>query len=495
MTDRANVRVLLVEDNPGDARLVEILLSEAGPSPAFEVTHVERFAEALDRLGGAEFDVILLDLSLPDSSGLETVERARATAPRTPLVVLSGQDDEETALQAIQGGAEDYLVKDQGDGELMARSIRYAIERKKTEEKYRSIFENAIDGIFQTSPDGRLLTANPALARIFGYGSPEEMLRSVTDLARQLYADPNRRAEFVRLLQEQNAVSGFEAEGRRRDGSLIWFSANARAIRDDAGNLVGFEGTVEDVTERKRTEEKLAERERELKELVGKLITAQEEERRRVAYEVHDGPTQVAIAAHQHFQAFADNHPAGSEVKEGELDRALELAQQAVKESRRIIESLRPTALDDSGLATAIRQQIEDLENEGWEIDCEETLGEERLSPEVETALFRVAQEALTNVKKHARTTKAHVKLVRLGPGKVRLEVRDEGSGFDPQAVSSGDGGGPGERVGLAGMRERVALLGGELEIESKPGEGTSIVAEVPLPGASEGKAAERYGK
>jgi diguanylate cyclase len=133
VTERAPVRVLLVEDNPGDARLVEILLSEAGPG--FEVSHAVRLDEALEELDRAEFDVVLLDLSLPDSSGFETVERVRMAVPEMPVVVLSGRDDDEFALQALQGGAEDYLVKGSGDGDLIARSIRYAIERKKAEEK------------------------------------------------------------------------------------------------------------------------------------------------------------------------------------------------------------------------------------------------------------------------------------------------------------------------------------------------------------------------
>src|SRR3712207_2067694 len=105
ITDAA-IRILLVEDNPGDARLVEILLSEV-KTPRFAITHVERLDEAIVHLRSAEFEVILLDLSLPDSSGLETVSRARAAAPRIPLVVLSSRDDEEIALWALKGGAED----------------------------------------------------------------------------------------------------------------------------------------------------------------------------------------------------------------------------------------------------------------------------------------------------------------------------------------------------------------------------------------------------
>ena len=132
MAQRASVRVLLVEDNPGDARLVEILLSETGQE--FDVKHVGTLGEALDELDRPP-KVVLLDLSLPDSAGLETVERMRRAAPQLPIVILSGRDDEEVALRALQSGAEDYLVKGQGDGDLISRSIRYSIERKSAEDK------------------------------------------------------------------------------------------------------------------------------------------------------------------------------------------------------------------------------------------------------------------------------------------------------------------------------------------------------------------------
>jgi diguanylate cyclase len=127
-------RVLLVEDNPGDARLVRLLLSEVD-SYFYEVTHVERLDDGLEHLGAGMFDVILLDLSLPDASGLDAVESMRRQAGDVPVVVLSGRADGDVALQALQEGAEDYLVKGQGDGELISRSIRYAIERKRAEER------------------------------------------------------------------------------------------------------------------------------------------------------------------------------------------------------------------------------------------------------------------------------------------------------------------------------------------------------------------------
>ncbi len=126
---------------------------------------------------------------------------------------------------------------------------------RSAEEKYRSIFENAVEGIFQTSPDGQYLGVNPALARIYGYASPDELIHRVDDIERQLYVEPGRRAEFVRIMCENDIVHNFESEIYRKDGSTIWISENARAVRDQQGAIAYYEGTVEDITERKNSEE------------------------------------------------------------------------------------------------------------------------------------------------------------------------------------------------------------------------------------------------
>jgi PAS domain S-box-containing protein len=223
----------------------------------------------------------------------------------------------------------------------------------------------------------------------------------------------------------------------------------------------------------------LTERENQLRGLVGKLITAQEEERRRVAYDVHDGLAQTAVAAHQHLQVFARHNPPGSASGQEEFDEALELVREVVGEAREVIHDLRPPVLDDFGLAAAIRLQVQTLRSEGLEIGLEEALGDVRLPPEVETTLFRVAQEALTNVRKHARASAVHVVLERSGRA-VRLMVRDEGRGFRPDEATRSNG--PGKRVSLSGMRERLSLLGGRFEFQSEPGSGTTVTAVVDLP-------------
>jgi signal transduction histidine kinase len=224
--------------------------------------------------------------------------------------------------------------------------------------------------------------------------------------------------------------------------------------------------------------EELGERERALQDLVGKLLGAQEEERRRVAYEVHDGLAQVAVAAHQNLQAFARRHAPDTERGRRELKQILEQVRATVSDARRIIANLRPTALDDLGLAAALSLEVEHLREVGYQIDYEEDLRDQRLPNRVEIALFRIAQEALTNVRKHSQTQRVRIRLGR-NDNHAYLEVQDYGLGIDPTRISVGSG--PGERVGLAGMRERAGMLDGELEIRSRPGDGTTIVVTVPV--------------
>lgn len=263
----------------------------------------------------------------------------------------------------------------------------------------------------------------------------------------------------------------------RVTGVVEAYGSNDLAEKPTVHALESLTRQAASAIENARLHRELSERERQSRALVGKLLVAQEEERRRVACDIHDGLTQVAADAYQHLRAYAEDHPAVCSSSQ-RMDRVLKLSGQTVEEARRVIADLRPMALDDLGLATTLRLWVDSLRGEGWEIDYEEALGPERLPAEIETVLYRVAQEALTNVRKHAMTTRARITLRRLG-GSIYLEVRDWGRGFD--GVVPAEAGVPRERVGLCGMRERVTLVGGEFSIDSRPGVGTSVVAEIPL--------------
>ena len=184
---------------------------------------------------------------------------------------ISGQYDEVYRIFRPSGSERwihdrAFPVKDKsGDVYRIVGIAEDITERKQTEEalrnaeaRYRGIFENATEGIFRTTLDGRILIANPALARMFGYQSPHEMVSSVTDVGRQIYVSPEKRAEMKRLLLEQGAIQGFEEENYRKDGSIIWVSLNAHVIYDDSGAVQYIEGTIQDISERKRAEAQVA---------------------------------------------------------------------------------------------------------------------------------------------------------------------------------------------------------------------------------------------
>jgi PAS domain S-box-containing protein len=265
------IRLLLLEDNDRDAELAQRELRRGGLD--FHALRVATQPAFTDALASFQPDLILADYRVPAFSGLDALALARERCPAAPFILISGTLPEDEATEALKLGATDFVSKlrlnrlpivvQRALREVQEhRQIQQAVaDLRQAEEKYRTIFEHASEGIFQTSPEGRFLTANPAMARILGYGSPEELIAERTDIGRQGYADPQRREEFKRLLAEHGSVRGFEYELLRKDGSRRWVCENARAVRDAAGQLVCYEGTLQDITERRQAEQALRESE------------------------------------------------------------------------------------------------------------------------------------------------------------------------------------------------------------------------------------------
>lgn len=210
------------------------------------------------------FDALLFELPGADRDGLSQITLLAVQAPRTPIIVLGPTEDERFAAESARAGAQDYLPKEQLGRRALLRSIHCAIARHhertaliEEKDNYYGIFDHLVEGVFRTTLDGHYSLANVALARIYGYDSPTELVASIKDIARNLYVEPGRRDEFVRLMQEHDTLSGFESKIYRKDGSVIWISENCRVVRDGAGKLLYYEGTVEDITQRRQTEEAL----------------------------------------------------------------------------------------------------------------------------------------------------------------------------------------------------------------------------------------------
>jgi sigma-B regulation protein RsbU (phosphoserine phosphatase) len=259
------IKVLLVEAVPKYARVAREMLESAREN-SFQLFWAESIEAALAALEKEPFNVVLFDIAMGEGpeSALRALGEIDDRAPEIPIIILSEQQDEGLSIQAMHHGAHDTLVKSEITAQLLVRSVRYAIERKRietalhrAEEKYRSIFENTVEGIFQTTSDGHYISANAALARIYGFDTPEEVITSLTDIGCQLYVEPGRRGEFVMLMEQHDVVTGFESQVYRKDRSVIWISENVRAVRDRNGKVLYYEGTVEDITERKMGEERL----------------------------------------------------------------------------------------------------------------------------------------------------------------------------------------------------------------------------------------------
>lgn len=341
-------------------------------------------------------------------------------------------------------------------------------ERRKAEKKYRSIFENAVEGIFQTTLEGQFLTANPAMARMFGYESPEELLEAISNIRDQLYVDPGRREEFYRVASRDGFVSGFEIHLRRKDGSSVWVSASARAVYDTGGEISGYEGTVEDITERKRAEEAL----REIREA----------ERRRIARELHDVVLQDLAYALQSMQVLR-KMPEGAD-RARETDGQIEALKRAVGGLRDAIYDLRLEGDRERPLIRAVKSIV--ALNRQIGDGCEfELIVDEGFPGEISgpssVEVVRVVQEALANVRRHSGARRAVVTLGVID-GEVLVEIEDDGRGFGPETTYG---------MGLTGMHERVLVLGGRLEVEGREGVGTRVFLRVRLAVLTGGEAGE----
>ncbi len=332
-------------------------------------------------------------------------------------------------------------------------------ERGRAEENYRSIFENAVEGIFQTTTDGKFLTANPALARMYGYSSPEDLLEKVSSIGDQIYAEPGRREEFGRLIQRDGFVQDFEMRVSRGDGKVAWTSVNARAVRDDEGAMVVYEGFVKDITKQKRAEEALGE--------------IREAERRRIARELHDVVLQDLTYALQSLR-IVSKMPEGVD-REAEAVRQVEALERSVAGIRDAIYDLRLEGAEEQTLLRSLESIVELSRQMAPACSFELYANGDfpaSLRGTLAVEVARVVQEALANVRRHSAARRVTVSL-----GRERVEVRDDGRGFGPETPAG---------MGLTGMRERAQSLGGQLEVEAQPGRGTLVRLRLP-PGLLDG--------
>jgi signal transduction histidine kinase len=301
---------------------------------------------------------------------------------------------------------------------------------------------------------------------------------AVTDETHRRYASGGYLEYLRKFGMRARMVVPLEARGRRI-GALVLATAEPARIFDQDDVALGTElaSRAALAIDNARLHRAVADSERALHRLVHQLMQAQEEERRRLAYEIHDGFAQVVSGLRDLLEAYAHDVPATSEASHRRLGVAIGVAGRAVEEIRRVLGGLRPTVLDDFGLERGLRAYTEGLTADGLLVTLASSLGTERLASPVEIALFRLVQEALSNVRKHAGVGAASVRLDRADDAIV-VEVEDDGQGFDLTALEASEQ--LGQHLGLLGMRERITQIGGTFELRSRRGAGTVVRAVVP---------------
>ena len=355
---------------------------------------------------------------------------------------------------------------------------RAAEALRKAEEKYRNIFYHAIEGIFQTTPEGAFISANPALARIHGYDSPEELINTITDIGSQIHVDPNLRSELTRLLAERKVVRDFEAQVHSKDGSRIWISLNIKAVHDTDGRLLHYEGTIQDITERKRAEEKVRLYEEQLRSLISELSLVEEEERRRIATDLHDHIGQILALAKIKLESLREM--ASSTGLAVPLDQIREMIEQAIQYTRTLTFELSPPILYELGFEAAVEWLTEQIqEQHGILVGFEDDLQPKPMSHELRILLFKAVRELVINIVKHAQARSAKVS-IRRDDKHIHVLIRDDGYGFNPFKDNPS---GKMRGFGLFSIRERLKHFGGNFEIESNPGHGTRVTLVAPLNG------------
>ena len=396
-------------------------------------------------------------------SALHEARKSARPARRVGLTVRVGRSEREVDVQVLPmggAGAPHFIVL----FEAPPRAAAQERALRESEKRYRHIVETAGEGICMVDVEHRLTFVNRRFASMVRETQDHLLGRSIFDF---LVID---RPSGSQLEQLAELARVGEVRLRARDGGAFWAAVSTTTMNDPSSNAAGFLLMFTDVTERKQLEVVRA-------QLVLRLVNAQEEERRRVARELHDQVGQYLTGLSLGLNRLEQLHSHQPDAEEL-IRRLRQLADDMSRDAHHLAMELRPAALDDLGLAAAVSNYADGVAlRSRLEVDvhCDLTV---RLDPVIETTVYRVLQEALTNVVKHARAKHVSIILERRESA-VRAIVEDDGVGFD---VDRGLAHAPGSaRLGLVGMRERASVVGGELQIESRPGHGTTLFLRVPI--------------
>ena len=471
-------RLLIVEDNPGDYVLLEQTL-RTSQLRIEKIAHAKNMNEVFFLIKDNFFDLVLLDLSLPDSIGVDSVITLNRMLPKTPIIVFSGLSDVEIAIESISLGAQDYLIKGEFDQKLLVKSVQYSIERKKATEKLRESNERyelvnkaTQDAIWEWDYLSHEGTWGNGFIKIFGY--KEDKLKYNENWMNE-FIHPDDRERVLKNIHShiEKGLQNWQEEYRFRcaDGMYKEIFDRGYIIYDARKKPYRMIGAMTDLTDKKMLERQLAEQQLRGQKLITEAtIQAQEKERNELGRELHDNINQILATVKMYLGMVKS----GQRVNDDLVERSYEYVSEAMEEIRKLSHSLVAPSLGDIGLKEAIEELIEDtnlLKGLQVLLVVDEKYIEKKIDKNKELMLYRIVQEQLNNITKYATARNAAITL-KTENGNLFLTVADNGVGFDTTKKNKG--------IGLKNISNRVEFYSGNMNVISAPGKGCTLEVLIP---------------
>ena len=472
-----SLKVVIIEDEEAHFSLMKRAIAREFTSAS--VVHFLEATTCLERLNQINPTVIITDYLMPGMNGIEFLEVLNQQNIDAPVIMITGQGNENIAVRAIKSGAKDYLVKS-GDFFTLLPSVIERIVRENelkkslyaSERRFQDVAESTINWLWEMDVHGRYIYSNRVVGILLGYQADEVIGKYFYDF----FSDQHKAAIKNRMFQimgHLKPIRFFETHLNRKDGLEVIMETNGVPFFDDQENLLGYRGISQDISERKRTE-------RHVRELSQQLINAQENERKMISYELHDRVAQDLSFSKIECEMLLKNQPGmESHVKEKLLAISNRL-QGVITSVRDLSYDLRPPVLADMGIAEALKIYCEEFSKKNRvNIDFQSVgLHLFNLDFNMEIHLYRLAQEALNNIRKHAHASQVNIMLIGASPN-IILTIEDNGKGFDVRAqeLSLGNG----KRMGLQNMKQRINMFQGQMTIQSYPMKGTKLLIKIPF--------------
>lgn len=467
--------ILVVEDNPGDLYLLEenLSLTRLQIGRVYKARSVE---EAIQILSEYFINMILLDLSLPDSTGFDSFVHINEYASGIPIIVLTGLADMDLAIETMSNGAQDYLIKGEYDERLLYKSIQYSIERnrileslRESSESYRNLFfNNPLPIIIWDLERFQVLEVNEAALNQYGFSRDEFLFKTIIELGHE--------SEYTRLLETARV---FRDTDLMKETALWTHLNKARdfIIMDISSHKIEYKGNLailaihNDITETIQLQEKLEEEKMlKQKELNEAIIKVQEKERYEISTELHDNVNQQLTVAMMYIASAQQQLGTESEL----LKQSQSFVLNAIEDIRKLSQILVTPLIKHFGLSKAIEGLLDDVHAvNSFQMDYRcETFYEEEISYEFKLNIFRIVQEQMNNIIKYSKANEVNIVLAR-NEENILLTIADDGVGFDINSPRKG--------IGLHNIASRTDVYNGILDIQSSPGNGCVMNIRFPF--------------